>query len=122
MDPDNTFVARALTAFLSPVLLSALCFVLVHSLARSVSASPRQFYVRRLIWMIIVAVLWLCFNPALHQTAFFGNTASPLNAERHAAWMASQMGWAYGIHAIWAWLVLALIDRPKLCSTTPAGL
>jgi hypothetical protein len=61
-----------------------------------------------LIAVFIIAALY----PAL-EAAFIGNSADPHNADRHALWMAKQLGTRYGIHAIWAWLLIALIDGQK---------
>ena len=66
-----------------------------------------------LVGVFVIAGLY----PAL-GAAFIGNGADPRNEERHALWMAKQIGTSYGIHAIWAWLLVALIDWPKVRPNT----
>ena len=63
--------------------------------------------------MFIVVVIWCALYPAL-GSAYIGNSADPRDAERYTLWMAKQLGSSYGIHAIWAWLLVALIDWPKV--------
>jgi len=63
--------------------------------------------------MLVAAFLIAGLYPAL-GAAFIGNGADPRNQERHTLWMAKQLGTSYGIHAIWAWLLIALIDWPKV--------
>jgi hypothetical protein len=118
MDFNETFLIKAVAAFLFPVALSTICYFLVSAVARSMSSTSRDFYVRRLIWMLVATVLWCLLYPVFHSTAFIGNGADPHDAERRAWWMARQIGWSHGIHAIWAWLLIALIDRPKLRPNT----
>jgi hypothetical protein len=114
MDINDTFLVKAITAFLVPVVLSGICYFLVSEAARRFSSTPRGIYFRRLFYMLIVVAIWFLLYPFFGFSAFIGNGADPHNAEREASWMAAQLGRSYGIYAIWAWLLIALIDRPKL--------
>ena len=114
MDMSHTFLVKAVMAFLYPVVLSAICYFVASSIARLFSSTSRGFYIRRLVWMFVAVVLWWLLYPYFHDYVFIGNGADPRNEERHAWWVARQLGWSYGIHAIWAWLFIALIDRPKV--------
>ena len=113
MFTNDAFVDRAIRAFLVPVVWSAVCYIAVSLVSRFHSSTPREIYFRRLLLMFIVALVWWVFYPAL-GSAFIGNSADPRNEERHALWVAKELGMRYGVHAIWAWFLIALIDRPKL--------
>ncbi len=113
MITNDAFLDRAITAFLVPVFWSVVCYFAASFISRIHSSSSREIYIRRLILMFIVTVFWCALYPAL-GSAFFGNSADPRNEERQSLWMAKQLGTHYGIHAIWAWVLVALIDRPKL--------
>jgi len=113
MFTNDAFVDRAIRAFLVPVVWSAVAYFAASFLSRLASSSPRGIYFRRLILMLVAVVLIAGLYPAL-GAAFFGNGADPHNAERYTLWMAKQLGTSYGIHAIWAWLLVALIDWPKV--------
>jgi len=113
MFTNDAFVDRAIRAFLVPVFWSAVCYFAVSLISRLASPEPRGIYFRRLILMFIVALVWCALYPAL-GSAFIGNSADPRNEERHALWVAKELGMSYGVHAIWAWLFIALIDRPKV--------
>lgn len=63
--------------------------------------------------MFIATFLIVGLYPAL-GAAYVGNAADPRDAERYTLWMAKQLGTSYGIHSIWAWLFIALIDWPKV--------
>lgn len=110
----DPFVARATRAFLVPVAFSAICYFLISVVARRHSSTPRQLYFRRLFLMFVVLVVWWVFYPMLSASAFAGNWADPHNAERYTLWMAKRSGTAYGLQAVWAWVIVALIGRPKL--------
>ena len=114
MSFNDTFLYTAVSAFLFPVVLSAVCYFVASSIARLGTSTSREFYYTRLFWMFVALFLWWFLYPAFHHSEFIGNSASPHNAERRAWWMARQLGWSHGMHAIWAWLLIALIDRPKL--------
>jgi hypothetical protein len=113
MFTNDAFVDRAIRAFLVPVVWSAVCYFAVSFISRLASSEPRGIYFRRLILMFIVVVIWCALYPAL-GSAYIGNSADPRDAERYTLWMAKQLGSSYGIHAIWAWLLVALIDWPKV--------
>jgi hypothetical protein len=112
MFTNDVFVSRAIRAFLVPVIWSAVFYFAVSFLSRLASSVPRGIYFRRLILMFIVALVWCALYPAL-GAAYIGNGADPRDAERHTLWMAKQLGTSYGIYAIWAWVLVALIDWPK---------
>jgi hypothetical protein len=111
---SDAFVIRAITAFLVPVALSAISYFLISVLARFHSSTARMIYFRRLFLMFFAVVIWWIFYPILTASVFIGNWADPHNAERYASWMAKRLGTTYGVHAIWAWVIIALVDRPKL--------
>ena len=113
MFTNDAFVDRAIRAFLVPVFWSAVCYFAVSLISRLASPEPRGIYFRRLILMFIVALVWCALYPAL-GAAYFGNSADSRDAERHALWMAKQLGTSYGVHAVWAWFLVALIDWPKV--------
>ena len=113
MFTNDAFVDRAIRAFLAPVVWSAVCYFAASFISRLVSSSPRGIYFRRLILMFIAAFIIAGLYPAL-GAAFIGNGADPHNAERYTLWLAKQLGTSYGIHAVWAWLLVALIDWPKV--------
>ena len=113
MFTNDAFLDRAITAFLTPVIWSAVCYFAASFISRLVSSDPRGIYVRRLALMLVAAFLIAGLYPAF-GSAFIGNSADPGNEERHALWIAEQLGKSYGIHAIWAWLLVALIDWPKV--------
>jgi hypothetical protein len=110
---NDAFLDRAVIAFFKPVIWSAACYFAVNFISRIHSSCSREIYIRRLVFMAIATLVWYMLYPAL-SSAFIGNNADPLNEDRHALWMAKKLGMSYGIHAIWAWLLIALIDRPKL--------
>ena len=113
MFTNDAFVDRAIRAFLAPVVWSAVCYFAASFISRLVSSSPRGIYFRRLILMFIAAFIIAGLYPAL-GAAFIGNGADPHNAERYTLWMAKQLGTSYGVQAVWAWLLVALIDWPKV--------
>lgn len=119
MVTTDIFVLRAITAFLVPVALSAICYLLVSLVAQLTSNAPREYYFRRLILLFVALVIWWVFYLPLSATAFIGNWADPHNAERYALWTAKQLGVGYGIHSIWAWVIVALVDRPKMRLRNP---
>jgi hypothetical protein len=113
MFANDAFIDRAIRAFLVPVFWSSVCYFVVSLVSRFHSSTSREIYFRRLIIMFIVALVWAMFFPAL-GSAFIGNSADARNEERHALWVAKELGLRYGVHAIWASLFIALIDRPKV--------
>jgi hypothetical protein len=113
MFTNDAFVDRAIRAFLTPVVWSAVCYFAASFFSRLASSTPRGIYFRRFILMLIAAFIIAGLYPAL-GAAFRGNSADPHNAERHNLWMAKQLGTSYGVQAIWAWLLVALIDWPKV--------
>ncbi|MBW8864419.1 MAG: hypothetical protein JF609_05760 [Verrucomicrobia bacterium] len=117
MFTNDAFLNRAITAFLTPVIWSAICYFAISFISQIHPASPRDIYVRRLVLMFIVTLVWSMLYPAL-GSAFIGNSADPRNEERHALWVAKELGMGYGVHVIWAWLLIALIDKPKLRPNT----
>ena len=118
MDINDTFLVKAITAFLVQVVLSGICYCVISAIARMFSSTPRGIYFRRLLFMFIALVIWWVLYPMLTASAFIGNGADPHNAERFASWMAKQLGTEYGVHTIWAWFVVALVDRPKMPPNT----
>ena len=116
---SDPFMASAARAFLVPVALSAACYLVVSVIARLGSPIPRAFYIRRLILMFLVLVAWwFLFLPST-ASAFIGNNADPHNAERRTMWMAKQIGTAYGMHAIWAWCLAAIVVFPRARPNEP---
>jgi hypothetical protein len=113
MFANDAFVDRAIRAFLAPVVWSAVCYFAASFISRLASSVPRGIYFRRLILMFIAAFIIVGIYPAL-GAAYIGNNADPRDAERHSLWMAKQLGTSYGVQAIWAWLLVALIDWPKV--------
>jgi len=117
MFTNDAFIDRAIRAFLIPVVWSAVAYFVASFISRLASSSPRGIYFRRLILMLVAAFIIAGIYPAL-GAAFIGNSADPHHAERYTLWMAKQLGTSYGIHAIWAWLLIALIDWPKVLPNT----
>ena len=113
MFTNDAFMDRAIGAFLAPVIWSAVCYFAASFISRLASSEPRGIYFRRLILMLVAAFIIAGLYPAL-GAAFHSNAADPRNEEWHNLWMAKQVGTSYGIHAIWAWLLVALIDWPKV--------
>ena len=109
----DTFVDKTIEAFLVPVIWSTILYFAVNRLSRLGSPTPRQIYSRRLVLMTIVTVAWCTIYSAL-APAFIGNGSDHHNAERFNSWMATRLGHDYGIPVILAWLLVTLIDWPKI--------
>jgi hypothetical protein len=105
-------VFAGVKAFLVWTVLSACCFLIAAGAARLITSTPRDIYVVRLVFMILLLMLWWFCVPNA-ASAFTGNGADPHNSERHARWEAREAARSYGAHTIWPWCLVALFDRPK---------
>ncbi len=110
---DKLVIVRGITAFVIPVILSSLCYIVASIAARFGASTPRRIYVARLIFMLLLLVVWWGYFLPASAKAFSGNWADPHNGERYASFLAKQAGTAYGLQAIWAWCLVALLDRPS---------
>jgi hypothetical protein len=110
MDTQSAFLNQALAAFLRAAVLGVICYALVSIVARFHATTGRGIYLRRLVLLAIVTVLWWFYLPA-----FLGYGGARQMVEvTSGLWGAKQLGLSYGMNTIWAWVVVALIDRPKL--------
>jgi hypothetical protein len=105
IDDYYLIVPRGLTAFLIHVALGGACFLIASGLAwflPDVSALrvPQRFYFLRLLFMLVLVLFWWTFDFHRHYNG-------------HPSGWGIEVGNRYGMHTIWAWLVLALIGRPK---------
>jgi len=98
-----------IAGFLVLTVLSSLCYWLAGSIARSISSMPRRIYIARLVLMVMfVALWWLCICFTLHPV--IGDSLRP-EFWYHVAW---QDGTGWGSLMILAWVIVALIDWPKV--------
>ena len=114
MDANSILMAQALAAFSKSAVLGVICYALVNIIARFHTATERGIYLRRLVLLAIVTVLWWLYLPT-----FLGyGGARQIVDVTSGLWTARELGLSYGMNTIWAWVVVALIDRPKLRPNT----
>lgn len=117
----NSLLVRGFTAFLVPSVLSVCCYLIAATGARLIFSTPRQIYISRLLVMLVfLGVWWGCYLPDAGR-AYFGNGADPDNANRYARFLATQTGRFYGAQTIWAWFIVALLDRPRQKQNYPVS-
>lgn len=108
-----TFFGLAVRGFLGlliPVILSGAAYFGINFLAHHLGGKTWTIYACRLGIMIgFTAVWWFCYS------YFFlrANTGS-LQLARPWYWLAFHEDVGFGMHSVWAWLVVALIDRPTI--------
>ncbi len=113
MSIDTLVIVKGFTAFGIPVLMSSLWYSIANLAARLFASTPRQIYIARLILMAVLLVVWWGFYLPSVAKGFGGNFADPQIGERYASYLAKQAGTTYGLQTVWAWFVVALIDRPR---------
>lgn len=100
---------RGLLGLLIPTLLSGLGYFAADRIAHAINSKSWMIYASRLVFVAGFTLLWwFCYgNFVLRASA--GNQ---LLADVYYR-MALHEGVGYGMHSIWAWCVVALIDWPR---------
>jgi hypothetical protein len=107
----TTLVTHGFVGFFIGAVGSGACYFISNFFARSVSSKPLGIYFIRLPSELILSMLWfVCTMPyaaAAHRTT---------NALRPEFWygIAFSDGLGYGVLSALAWIIVALIDRPKI--------
>ena len=102
IDDYYLLIPRGVDAFLLHVSLGGCCYLIAWGVARLFSSVPQKVYLLRLVMMLGLVFVWWTFDFHRH----YNGHPSP------SGW-GIEVGNRYGMHTIWAWLVLALIGRPK---------
>lgn len=110
---DVTFAGLALRGFMGlliPVILSGAAYFGINFVARQLGRRTWTIYACRLGIMIgFTAVWWFCYG-YFFLRAHAGNALSADNWYR----VAFREGVGLGMHSLWAWFIVALIDRPTI--------
>jgi hypothetical protein len=108
-DFDNTtFFVNGIAGLLIQTVLSGLCYLVSSVGARVLLSVPKDIYIARLLVMVgFVVVWWSYFQITAH--ADIGNGLDP-DFWYGVAW---HLGKDIGALMIFAWLIIAVIDRPK---------
>src|SRR5881275_2353230 len=105
MNHSNMSLA-AFWAFLAIVPLGLVCFVAVK--LATLFVRPAKRYVSRVVAMVDVTLLWYAYFLPDFANANGGPAWGPEVGS--GPWL---YGHRFGIHSIWAWIVVALVSRPK---------
>jgi hypothetical protein len=104
----TTLVTKGVFGFLLGAVGAGACYFFSSYLARQVVSKPLAIYFVRLAFTLILSVIWLfcCMQMAVPR---MGDELRPEFWYRNA-W---QDGVGYGSLSLCAWIIVALIDRPK---------
>jgi len=93
-----------------PVVLSGCCYLMASVIARLSSSVPRRIYIRRLFLMFVFVVVWWAYYLPYGSRAYVGD-----GNDGTAQWkfVRKNHGAFYGAHSIWAWCIVALVNRPR---------
>jgi hypothetical protein len=98
----DLLIFRGIYAFLVHLALGGICYLTAFGAARLISSVPQGVYIFRLVFMLIIVLVWWNLDFPLHR--HYNGTPFGWGIE---------IGNRYGMHTIWVWLVLALVGRPK---------
>lgn len=100
---------RGLIGLLIPTILSCFGYVAADWVVRRLRFRPWKIYASRLAIMVgFVLLWWFCYYEFV-----FRALAGKLQLADTYYRMAVYEGVGYGMHSIWAWCVVALIDWPR---------
>jgi hypothetical protein len=102
----DPFMWTGLKAFFIPTVLGCLSYFVATVMARSISSSPRQFYIGRLV--ILVVLFFVIAVVSVPSFLFSGGLDSYL------LFSVKHEGANYGMLTIPIWLIFALIKVPKI--------
>jgi hypothetical protein len=105
---NTTLIANGITALLIQAVLSGLCYLVASIGARLISPLPRRIYIARLLFMVGFVVTWWLYHFATGQ----GNRGNALDPDFWYG-VARNLGRDIGALMIWAWFIVAIIDRLK---------
>ena len=100
IDDYYSLVPRGISAFLLHIALGGFCYLIAWGTAQLISSVPRKVYFLRLMFMLVVILVWWTFDFHHHYNG-------------HPRGWGIEAGNRYGMQTIWAWLALALLARPK---------
>lgn len=110
---DVTFaglIVRGLAGLLIPTFLSGVGYFGIKFVARRIGRTSWAIYLVRLGIMIVFAAAWWY---SYAEFIFRANSGNALLAD---TWYRSAFheGVGFGMHSVWAWFAVALIDRPRI--------
>ncbi len=101
----DPFMWTGLKAFFIPTALGCLSYFVATVMARPISSSPRQFYIGRLV--ILVVFVFVIAVVSVPNFVFSGGFDSYL------LFRVKHEGANYGMLTIPIWLIIALLKVPK---------
>ena len=104
----TTLVTNGVFGFLLSAIGAGACYFIASFFARQVVSKRLAIYLVRLAFMLIFSVIWFlcCIQMSIPR---MGDALRPEYWYR-IAW---QDGVGYGALSLCAWIIVALIDRPK---------
>ena len=107
MNASNDFIdhyyqilPQGIDVFLNYIAFGGFCYLVAWGIARLISSEPRKVYVLRLVFMLLFVAAWWSLD--FHR-----------GYNGHPDEWGIVVGNIYGMHTIWAWLVVAVAARPK---------
>jgi hypothetical protein len=104
-----TLVTNGFIGFLIAAIGNGLCYFAANLLAQSVSFRRWVIYLTKLAVVLTLSALWIGYCGRVAAEGMAGNLNDPYFWYRWAR----HEGMGFGALSVCAWIIVALIDRPK---------